>query len=59
MFQTHSKNMMDIYKALIILEVISIPNIQKDYCSRFTKNIRCINCLQPCPHKNLLIDDMI
>ena len=41
----------DGYKALIILEVISIPDIQKDYCSRFTKNIRCINCLQPCPHK--------
>ena len=33
----------DGYKALIILEVILTPNIQKDYCSRFTKNIRCIN----------------
>ena len=31
------------YKALKILEVTSILNIQKDYCSGFIKNIRCIN----------------
>ena len=42
MFQTHSKNN-DGYKALKILEVTSILNIQKDYCSGFIKNIRCIN----------------
>ena len=55
MYVSNSFKKYDGYKALIILEVISILNIQKDYCSRFTKNIRCINCLQPCPHKNLLI----
>ena len=33
----------DGYKALKILEVTSILNIQKDYCSGFIKNIRCIN----------------
>ena len=32
----------DGYKALKILEAISILNIQKDYCSGFTKNIKCI-----------------
>ena len=31
------------YKALKILEVTSILNIQKDYCSGFIKNIRYIN----------------
>ena len=34
-------------KAIKILEVISILNIQKDYCSGFTKYIRCINCYNP------------
>ena len=48
MYVSNSFKKYDGYKALKILEVISILNIQKDYCSsRFTKNIRCINCLQP------------
>ena len=51
MYVSNSFKKYDGYKALKILEVISILNIQKDYCSGFTKNIRYINCLQPCPHK--------
>ena len=39
MYVSNSFKKYDGYKALKILEV------------RFTKNIRCINCLQPCPHK--------
>ena len=42
MYVSNSFKKYDGYKALIILEVISILNIQKDYCSRFTKNMRCI-----------------
>ena len=51
MYVSNSFKKYDGYKALKILEVISILNIQKDYCSGFTKNIRYINCLQPCSHK--------
>ena len=45
MYVSNSFKKYDGYKALKILEVILILNIQKDYCSGFTKNIRCINCL--------------
>ena len=37
MYVSNSFKKYDGYKALIILEVISILNIQKDYCSRLTK----------------------
>ena len=47
MYVSNSFKKYDGYKALKILEVILIPNIQKDYCSGFTKNIRCINCYNP------------
>ena len=44
MYVSNSFKKYDGYKALKILEVISILNIQKNYCSsRFLKNIRCIN----------------
>ena len=45
MYVSNSFTKYDGYKALKILEVISILNIQKDYCSRFTKNIRYIHKL--------------
>ena len=47
MYVSNSIKKYDGYKALRILEVILILNIQKDYCSGFTKNIRCINCYNP------------
>ena len=47
MYVSNSIKKYDGYKALKILEVILILNIQKDYCSGFTKNIRCINCYNP------------
>ena len=45
MYVSNSFKKYDGYKALKILEVTSILNIQKkkDYCSGFIKNIRCIN----------------
>ena len=49
MYVSNSFKKYDGYKALNILEVevILILNIQNDYCSGFTKNIRCINCYNP------------
>ena len=43
MYVSNSFKKYDEYKALKISEVTSILNIQKDYCSGFIKNIRCIN----------------
>ena len=43
MYVSNSFKKYDGYKALKLLEVTSILNIQKDYCSGFIKNIRCIN----------------
>ena len=40
MYVSNSFKKYDGYKALKILVVILILNIQKDYCSGFTKNIR-------------------
>ena len=58
MYASNSLKKYNGYKALKILEVISILRFKKTV-SGFTKNIRCINCemfqwemLQPCPpHK--------
>ena len=47
MYVSNSFKKYDGCKALKILEVTSILNIQKNYCSGFTKNIRCINCYNP------------
>ena len=55
MYVSNSFKKYDGYKALKILEVISILTFKK----RFTKNVRCIyiyiyktcQLLQPCPHK--------
>ena len=56
MYASNSFKKYDGYKVLKILQVISIAieitsnifntncNIQKNYCSGFTKIIRCINC---------------
>ena len=50
MYVSNSFKKYDGYKALKILEVTSILNIQKDYCSGFIKNIRH-QMHKPCPHK--------
>ena len=46
MYVSNAFKKYDGYKGLKILEVTSILNIQKEYCSGFIKNIRCINPAQ-------------
>lgn len=48
MYVSNSFKKYDGYKALKILEVTSILNIQKDYCSKFIKKYQMH---KSCPHK--------